>query len=383
MKRNKNEFTEEKIENLVIERIITTVLFLIGSRICYSLTRVDTAGLVLGMSLGTIFAIKFIYNLKYCIYMYLDFKEEPKVGCLKFQRMKTKELGKLMGIVDSYDIEPQVLDKNQWYRGKIWFCVENNIIENRIIFAIINWIYSVITSLFFIDSYYRSDAWDILRLKKETCAYRGIFKGQLFRDIYKRGKGNVAEVVYYPRSRLIKELCVCEDVNEREELKVWHEKNRRYEFISIENLKPERDADILLKELIKMSEGRTTYFIILSDDKIRGIRRGKVSHYWEDLEQGIYILQLSKFDENAVTTNIFKNDAVYLTICSPDSDLTWDIYVKEKDPIIWDIDEGKAYLQIFVSRGDRVEITGAPGVKEIETILEKLKNDEVSRDGKC
>lgn len=383
MKRNKNEFTEEKIENLVIERIITTVLFLIGSLICYSLTRVDTAGLVLGMSLGTIFAIKFIYNLKYCIYMYLDFKEEPKVGCLKFQRMKTKELGKLMGIVDSYDIEPQVLDKNQWYRGKIWFCVENNIIENRIIFAIINWIYSVITSLFFIDSYYRSDAWDILRLKKETCAYRGIFKGQLFRDIYKRGKGNVAEVVYYPRSRLIKELCVCEDVNEREELKVWHEKNRRYEFISIENLKPERDADILLKELIKMSEGRTTYFIILSDDKIRGIRRGKVSHYWEDLEQGIYILQLSKFDENAVTTNIFKNDAVYLTICSPDSDLTWDIYVKEKDPIIWDIDEGKAYLQIFVSRGDRVEITGAPGVKEIETILEKLKNDEVSRDGKC
>ena len=85
MKRNKNEFTEEKIENLVIERIITTVLFLIGSLICYSLTRVDTAGLVLGMSLGTIFAIKFIYNLKYCIYMYLDFKEEPKVGCLKFR----------------------------------------------------------------------------------------------------------------------------------------------------------------------------------------------------------------------------------------------------------------------------------------------------------
>lgn len=378
MERNKNEFTEEKIESLVIEKIVATVLLLIGSLICYSLIGIDTAGLVLGMSLGTIFAIKFVYNLKYCVYMYKDFKEEPKVGCLKFQRMKTKELGKLMGIVDSYEIEPQVLDKNQWYRGKIWFCVEKNTIENRIIFAIINWIYSAITSLFFIDSYYRSDAWDILKLKKETCAYRGIFKGQLFRDIYKRGKGNVAEVVYYPRSRLIKELRVYEDVTEKEELKVWHEKNRRYEFISIENLKPERDADILLKELIKLSEGRTTYFIILSDDKIKGIRRGKVSNYWEDLEQGIYILQLSKFDENAVTTNIFKNDAVYLTICQPDSDLTWDVYVKEKDPIIWDIDEGKAYLQIFISRGDRVEITGASGVKEIEAILEKLKEEGIS-----
>ena len=378
MENQKISQSEDKFSMLVREKIIITILFLMGSIIFYSLTRVDTAGLVLGMSLGTIFAIKFIYNLKYCVYMYKDFKEEPKVGCLKFQRMKTKEPGKLMGIVDSYEIEPQVLDKNQWYRGKIWFCVEKNTIENRIIFAIINWIYSAITSLFFIDSYYRSDAWDILRLKKETCAYRGVFKGQLFRDIYKRGKGNVAEVVYYPRSRLIKELHVYEDVTGKEELKVWHERNRRYEFISIENLKPERDADILLKELIKMSEGRTTYFIILSDDKIRGIRRGKVTHYWEDLEQGIYILQLSKFDENAVTTNIFKNDAVYLTICLSDSDLTWDVYVKEKDPIIWDIDEGKAYLQIYISRGDRVEITGAPGVKEIESILEKLKEEGIS-----
>ena len=185
------------------------------------------------------------------------------------------------------------------------------------------------------------------------------------------------EVVYYPRSRLIKELRVCEDVDGREELKVWHEKNRRYEFISIENLKPERD-DILLKELIKMSEGRITYFIILSDDKIKGIRRGKVSHYWEDLEQGIYILQLSKFDENAVTTNIFKNDAVYLTICPLESDLTWDVYVKEKDPAIWDIDEGKAYMQIGIVNGEyrkSIEIMGAPGLKEIEIILEKLKED--------
>lgn len=377
MKNQRTDQSEDKFFMLVREKIITTVLFLIGSIIFYSLTRVDTAGLVLGMALGTIFAIKFIYNLKYCIYMYLDFKEEPKVGCLKFQKMKTKELGKLMGIVDSYDIEPQVLDKNQWFRGKIWFCVEKNTIENRMIFAVINGIYSAITSLFFIDSYYRSDAWDILRLKKETCAYRGIFKGQLFKDIYKRGKGNAAEVVYYPRSRLIKELRVCEDVDGREELKVWHEKNRRYEFISIENLKPERD-DILLKELIKMSEGRITYFIILSDDKIKGIRRGKVSHYWEDLEQGIYILQLSKFDENAVTTNIFKNDAVYLTICPLESDLTWDVYVKEKDPAIWDIDEGKAYMQIGIVNGEyrkSIEIMGAPGLKEIEIILEKLKED--------
>ncbi len=381
MENQKISQSEDKFFMLVRERIITTVLFLIGSLICYSLTEVDTAGLVLGMTLGTIFAIKFIYNLKYCIYMYLDFKEEPKVGCLKFQRMKTKELGKLMGVVDSYDIEPQVLDKNQWYRGKIWFCVEKNTIENRIIFAIINWIYSAITSLFFIDSDYRSLAWVILRFKKETCAYRGIFKGQLFRDIYKRGKGNRAEVVYYPRSRLIKELCVCEDVNEREELKVWHEKNRRYEFISIDNLKPERDANILLQELIKMSEGRTVYFSILSDDKIRGIRRGKISHYWEDLEQGIYILQLSKFDENAVTTNIFKNDAVYLTICPPDSDLTWEAYVKEKDPAIWDIDEGKVYMQIYIANGEcgeSVEITGAPGLKEMETILEKLKEEGIA-----
>lgn len=52
--------------------------------------------------------------------------------------------------------------------------------------------------------------------------------------------------------------------------------------------------------------------------------------------------------------------------------------MKEKDPIIWDIDEGKAYLQIYISRGDRVEITGAPGVKEIESILEKLKEEGIS-----
>ena len=149
MENQKISQSEDKFSMLVREKIIITILFLMESIIFYSLTRVDTAGLVLGMSVGTIFAIKFIYNFKYCIYMYLDFKEEPKVGCLKFQDMKTKELGKLMGIVDSYEIEPQVLAKDQWFRGKIWFCVEKNTIENRMIFAVLNWIYGVITSLFF------------------------------------------------------------------------------------------------------------------------------------------------------------------------------------------------------------------------------------------
>ena len=349
MENQKISQSEDKFFMLVRERIVTTVLFLIGSIIFYSLTRVDTAGLVLGMTLGTIFAIKFIYNLKYCIYMYLDFKEEPKVGCLKFQDMKTKELGKLMGIVDSYEIEPQVLANDQWFRGKIWFCVEKNTIENRMIFAVINRIYRAITSLVFIDEDHRQLALAILLFKKETCVYRGIFKGQLFKDIYKRGKGDVAEVVYYPRSRLIKELRVCEDVNEKEEITVWHEKNRRYEFIYIECLNSKRDTDILLQELIKISEGRKVYFTILNDGKVKGIHHGKISHHWEDLEQGISFVQLSKFDENAVTTNIFKNDAVYLTICPPESDLTLDAYAKEKDPIIWDIDEGKVCMQIRIA----------------------------------
>ncbi|WP_448863886.1 hypothetical protein [Dorea sp.] len=381
MENQKISQSEDKFSMLVREKIIITILFLMGSIIFYSLTRVDTAGLVLGMSLGTIFAIKFIYNFKYCIYMYLDFKEEPKVGCLKFQDMKTKELGKLMGIVDSYEIEPQVLAKDQWFRGKIWFCVEKNTMENRMIFAVLNWIYGVITSLFFIDSDYRQVAWTILLFKKETCAYRGIFKGQLFKDIYKRGKGDVAEVVYYPRSRLIKELRVCEDVIEKEEITVWHEKNRRYEFIYIECLNPERDADSWLQELIKISEGKKVYFTILSDGKVKGIHRGKVSYHWEDLEQGIYSFQLSKFDENAVTTDIFKNDAVYLTICPPESELTLDDYAKEKDPIIWDIDEGKVCMQIYIANveeGEIVEITGAPGLKEMETILGKLKEEGIA-----
>ena len=79
-----------------------------------------------------------------------------------------------------------------------------------------------------------------------------------------------------------------------------------------------------------------------------------------------------------MTTNIFKNDAVYLTICPLESDLTWDVYVKEKDPAIWDIDEGKAYMQIGIVNGEyrkSIEIMGAPGLKEIEIILEKLKED--------
>ena len=48
-----------------------------------------------------------------------------------------------------------------------------------------------------------------------------------------------------------------------------------------------------------------------------------------------------------MTTNIFKNDAVYLTICPLESDLTWDVYVKEKDPAIWDIDEGNGPMSRF------------------------------------
>ena len=63
MENQKISQSEDKFSMLVREKIIITILFLMGSIIFYSLTRVDTAGLVLGMSLGTIFAIKFIYNL--------------------------------------------------------------------------------------------------------------------------------------------------------------------------------------------------------------------------------------------------------------------------------------------------------------------------------
>lgn len=57
MENQKISQSEDKFSMLVREKIIITILFLMGSIIFYSLTRVDTAGLVLGMSLGTIFAI--------------------------------------------------------------------------------------------------------------------------------------------------------------------------------------------------------------------------------------------------------------------------------------------------------------------------------------
>ena len=100
-------------------------------------------------------------------------------------------------------------------------------------------------------------------------------------------------------------------------------------------------------------------------------------HYWEDSEPGLCAMELPELNRDTVNTDVFKNKEMYITVCTEGSDLAWDTFTHDEDPVIWNIDEGKvcAYIHIL---DESVEITGAPGLKEVEIITEQFKNGESS-----
>lgn len=373
MKKSKKKPVENKMGYLIIERIIITIIFFVAILLTMGKVAPGIGNFIVRVILDTVFIVAFVYNLKCCIYMLWDFNDGPEVRCMKYKKMKTKEREDLSGFLGAYDLEPQYLNKDKWAYGKIWFCVEQNTIENRIIFAILNWIYCWITSLFFIEPDDRTAIWNLISQKQETCVYRGILKGSAFKEVYKKGNG--AEVVYYRRSRIIKELRVCENTKFKEEIKIRYEKNRRYEFVGIKNLQTRRDYGILLRILMQMSEEKKVFIMIMDEEKVKGINKDEMVHYWKDSEPGLCAMELSGLNKNTVNIDLFKNKEMYITVCTTESDLTWDIYTHDEDPVIWNIDEGKVYAYIHIS-DEGIEITGAPGLREIKTISEKFRNLE-------
>lgn len=372
MKRKK---TEGKLGYLVLEQIVKIIIFWIISMLFFDRKGFGMADHIVSGIIGIIFAIACLYNLKYIIYLLLDIKDGTEVRRMKYQKMQTKEQGRWTGLAGAYEVDPRFVDNNEWVIGKLWVEVEQNTIENRIVFSIINWIYCRLTSLFFVEADDRNALWKIINQKKETCVYRGVFKGKIFKEVYKNGK--IAEVVYYRRSRLIKELWPCENTELEEEIKVRYEKNKRYEFVEIQNLKTKRDYSILLQILIHISEDKKVFAMIMDEDQIKGINKDKMVHYWEDSEPGLCAMELPGLNRNTVNTDLFKNKEMYITVCTAGSDLTWNTYTHDEDPVIWNIDEGKVCAYIHIS-DESVEITGAPGLKEIEIISEKLKKRESS-----
>lgn len=369
---------ENKIGYLIIERTVITIIFLIANILSIGKVAPGIGNFIISVIIDTVFVIGFLYNLKYCIYMLWDLKDGPVVCCMKYQKMRTKEKEKWPGFLGAYDLEPQYLNKDKWAYGKVWFFVEQNTIENRMIFGILNWIYCRITSLFFIEPDDRIAIWNLISRKKETCVYRGILKGSAFKEVYK--KGNVAEVVYYQRSRLIKELRTCENMKFEEEIKIRYEKNKRYEFVGIQNLKARRNYSVLLQILMQISKDKKVFIMIMGEDKVKGINKDEMVHYWKDSEPGLCAMELPELNKNTVNTDLFKNKEMYLTVCTIDSDLTWNRYMHDDEPFIWNIDEGKVYAYIHISDEDGVEITGAPGLREIKAIPEKFKKFKGSRD---
>lgn len=86
-------------------------------------------------------------------------------------------------------------------------------------------------------------------------------------------------------------------------------------------------------------------------------------------------MELPGLNKNTVNTDLFRNKEMCITVCTAGSDLTWNKYIHDEDPFIWNIDEGKVCAYIHVSDKTGVEITGAQGLKEIETISERLKRE--------
>lgn len=299
-----------------------------------------------------ILIICFAYGVIRLCCMIDDLIKPPIRKHMEYKGMKT---GRVIGRWDSSKgKEIKHFKPEQWIYGKFNFHMEDKPYGYMEIYWTIDSLLRLINSRIFIDSKIRMEWLKGLRLREETGILKGYLKGNVVQELAE--KEGMAEVIYYPYSGIIKEVKVVKPKNKDHQVEVWHQWNKRYEYMQMNHIRDDKAFDLIYEGLKRLSNGKTIYW-----------------NYSEKSE--FQKLKFQELENKEIKEKIRNEKEVYVIISRPEDKLTLDSTKKAQDQMlerqIWD---RQLYALIHFYDDENVEIMGIVEIKTIKWLMKECRS---------
>ena len=243
---------------------------------------------------------------------------------------------------------------DQWIYGKFSFHMEDKPYGYMEIYWTIDSLLRLINSRIFIDSKIRMEWLKGLRLREETGILKGYLKGNVVQELAE--KEGMAEVIYYPYSGIIKEVKVVKPKSIDHQIELWHQWNKRYEYMQMNNIQDDKAFDLIYEGLKRLSNGKIIY-----------------RNYGEKTD--FQKLKFQELDNKEIKDKIRNEKEVYVIVSRPENKLTLEPGKKAQDQMlerqIWD---GQLYALMHFYDEKNVEIMGITEIKTMKWLMKECRS---------
>nr|WP_288665330.1 hypothetical protein [uncultured Dorea sp.] len=284
--------------------------------------------------------------------MIVDKINRPVRKRLEYRRMTT---GRIWNRWDSSKgKELKKFTSGKLIFGKISFRMEDKPYGYKQIYWTIDSLLQLINSRFFIEAGIRLEWLKGLSLREETGILKGFVKGNVLQELAEQG--GMAEVTYYRYSGIIKDIKVIGRKSPVKEVEVWHEWNKRYEYVQLNHIRLGGAFNLFYEALKRISNGK----------KLRWNYNGSA-----DFQE----INFTQLDDKEIKEKILNAEEVYFLISRPEDKVVLEQGKKAKDQLIerkvWD---GQLYTGIHFFGRDNVEIMGAKGIKTMKWLMKECRS---------
>lgn len=284
--------------------------------------------------------------------MIVDKINRPVRKRMEYERMTT---GRIWNRWDSSKGEElKKFAPNRLVFGKISFQMEDKPYGYKQIYWTINSLFQWINSRFFIEAGIRMEWLKGLNLRAETGILKGFVKGNVLQELAEQG--GMAEVTYYRYSGIIKDIKVIGRKSPAKEVEVWHEWNKRYEYVQLNHIRKEGAFDLLYEASKRISNGK----------KLCWNYNGSA-----DFQE----INFTQLDDKEIRGKIQNAEEVYFLISRPEDKVVLEQGKKAKDQLIerriWD---GQLYAGIHFFGKDNAEIMGVKGIKTMKWLMKECRS---------
>lgn len=329
--------------------LIKRILILLVEAILILLSYI---GNLVNRPLLIIVIIGFVYSIICLCCMIGDLISPPIRKCMEYKGMKT---GRVFDRWESSKGKKMKHFKpDQWIYGKFSFQMKDKPYGYMEIYWTLDSLFRLINSVIFIESKIRIEWLKGLRLREETGILKGYLKGNVLQELAE--KEGMTEVIYYPYSGIIKEVKVARPKTRDNQVKVWHQWNKRYEYMQANHIEDGKAFDLVYEGLKRMSNGKIIY-----------------RNYGGKAE--LQKLQFQELDNKETKEKILNEKEVYLIISRPEDKLVLELSKRAEEQMlerkIWD---GQLYALMHFFGGNNVEITGITEIKTMKWLMKECRS---------
>lgn len=294
--------------------------------------------------------IGFVYSIIRLGCMIDDLIKPPIRKCMEYKGMK---IGKVFNQWDSSK-EMKHFKPDQWIYGKFSFQMKDKPYGYMEIYWTLDSLFRLINSVIFIESKIRMEWLKGLQLREETGILKGYLKGNALQELAE--KEGMAEVIYYPYSGIIKEVKVARPKTRDNQVEVWHQWNKRYEYMQMNHIEAGKAFDLIYEGLKRLSNGKSIYW-----------NYGGKAEFQK--------LRLQELENKEIKEKILNEKEVYLIISRPEDKLTLDLSkraeVQMLERKIWD---GQLYALMHFYSEKNVEIMGITEIKTMKWLMKECRS---------